>query len=262
MYREAFVRELAVAKVKENDRNYFPRWFARYARLQDCSTVDVPISVERVIAFCRVLLTSKTPAWQRLQAVRAIECYRNLVQKTSEPDLSSIRKKRTELASRERNSGGLSDEPHVVGFIDPGEIEIVQEFRRWLRLSGKAMRTERAYVKWIKQFLGFCETSEAAHLNENDIRRFLTKKSVNDQCSPGTLRQCRSALLFLFQQVLGRELEFIPFSTGSRQARVPNLQCSPLLEVVELESRRLSHQLSFASSFTLSTTRSRLPLSS
>ena len=67
MYREAFVRELAVAKVKENDRNYFPRWFARYARLQDCSTVDVPISVERVIAFCRVLLTSKTPAWQRLQ---------------------------------------------------------------------------------------------------------------------------------------------------------------------------------------------------
>lgn len=81
---------------KKTTETIFQGGSQRYARLQDCSTVDVPISVERVIAFCRVLLTSKTPAWQRLQAVRAIECYRNLVQKTSEPDLSSIRKKLTE----------------------------------------------------------------------------------------------------------------------------------------------------------------------
>ena len=127
-----------------------------------------------MIEFCRTLLASGTPAWQRLQAVRAIECYRNLVQKTSQPDLSSIRMKLLERASKERNTGGLSDEPNVVGYIDSQEMEIVQEFRRALRISGKAMRTERAYVKWLKQFLAFCGTSELTELVESDIRRFLT----------------------------------------------------------------------------------------
>ena len=79
-----------------------------------------------------------------------------------------------ERASKERNTGGLSDEPNVVGYIDSQEMEIVQEFRRALRISGKAMRTERAYVKWLKQFLAFCGTSELTELVESDIRRFLT----------------------------------------------------------------------------------------
>ena len=65
-----------------------------------------------------------------------------------------------------------------MGVIDPSEPEIVQLLRKQLRLAGQAMRTERAYVKWLRQFLNFCKATSAEQLQESDIRRFLTKKSV------------------------------------------------------------------------------------
>lgn len=235
MFRQDFVRELAVASIAENDRKYFPSWFSRYAELQDCSAGVVPISEANVIAFCRTLLASGTPAWQRVQAVRAIECYRDLVQKTSLPDLSSIRMKLLELASKERNTGGRSDEPHVVGYIDPDELKIVQEFRRGLRLSGKAMRTERAYVKWLKQFLDFCGTTEVTQLRESDIRRFLTKKSVEDHCAPRTLNQAKSALLFLFQQLLGRELAYIDYLKTDKTPKRPVVLTAQEIRKIEFQ---------------------------
>ncbi|WP_236622137.1 hypothetical protein, partial [Novipirellula maiorica] len=42
------------------------------------------------MSFSRTLLASGAPAWQRYQAVRAVECYRDLVLARSEPDLSDV----------------------------------------------------------------------------------------------------------------------------------------------------------------------------
>jgi len=214
---QQFVKELAVAKYASADKKWFPKWLRRYATTTKCGQGDLPVSVDLVIGLCRELLASGTPAWQRLQAVRAIEAYRDIVLKSGDPTLREIRLKLSQLASQERSTGGLSDEPHVVGIID----SIIQTCRRELRLRGKAMRTERSYIKCIKQFLGFCEVDEVGSLGESDIRRFLTYKAVQQNAAPRTQNQAKSALLFLFQQVLGRELEFIDYVQSDKSPRLP-----------------------------------------
>ena len=128
---DKFCRLLHGTKLGKNDKKWFPKWLRRYA-------ATVP-SVDGN------LLASNTPAWQRLQAIRAVEAYRNLVLRSQRPSLEPIRRKLSRLAARGREDRpGVRDERHLVGVIDPNEPEIVQRMRKELRLHHKALWTERS----------------------------------------------------------------------------------------------------------------------
>ncbi len=106
------------------------------------------MSEPSVILFLQGLRDNGTPAWQRLQAVRAVEMYRNLVLHTDQPALYEIRRTLGRLADRDRVAGGddsaVPNEQQLVGRIDPDEPEIIQQMRRELRLRRKARKTEKA----------------------------------------------------------------------------------------------------------------------
>ena len=83
--------EMAVAvseDLGENDRVWFPKWLRRYAMsFPKGLTDELPVNRDTVLRFSRNLLESGAPAWQRWQAVRSLEAYRDLILKRSEPDL-------------------------------------------------------------------------------------------------------------------------------------------------------------------------------
>ena len=91
--------------MSKNDKEWFPRWIRRYASSVKAVEGKLPVSQDEVIRFLQSLLKSKTPAWQRLQAVRAIEAYRNLVLRTEVPSLEPIRQKLSQLADQEKATG-------------------------------------------------------------------------------------------------------------------------------------------------------------
>ena len=96
---------LKLANIEDNDKVWFGRWLRRYAVfLRQPETELLQISQNGVKQFCRTLLASEVPAWQRLQAVRAIEFYRNEVLATDEPDLLEIRQILSRTADGERHS--------------------------------------------------------------------------------------------------------------------------------------------------------------
>ncbi|MCS7467074.1 hypothetical protein NZK35_10485 [Stieleria sp. ICT_E10.1] len=75
----------------EKDREWFPKWLGSYAsfpgvRAQTGSSEEIVVRRDLVIEFLQKLLAAKTPAWQRLQAVRAIEAYQGTVLQTSVVD--------------------------------------------------------------------------------------------------------------------------------------------------------------------------------
>jgi hypothetical protein len=118
---EKFLGTIASARIHENDAEWFPRWIRRYASFLK-APVDRPLLVSHgsVIAFCRALLTQEVPAWQRLQAVRAIEFYRTEVLRSFEPDLLEIKRKLGIIAESERRGGESSvDEKSLIGVIHP-----------------------------------------------------------------------------------------------------------------------------------------------
>ena len=82
MSAEKFCALLHEAKFGKNDTTWFPRWIRRYASsVKALEGRDLPVSEADVLQFSRSLLNSGTPAWQRLQGVRAVEAYRDLVLK-------------------------------------------------------------------------------------------------------------------------------------------------------------------------------------
>jgi hypothetical protein len=79
------------AEMRKADRTWFPRWIYRYASSLRRSRSDaIDVTEPNVVRFLRSLRDNGTPAWQHLQALRAVQSYRTLVLKTDDPSLHAI----------------------------------------------------------------------------------------------------------------------------------------------------------------------------
>jgi integron integrase len=94
---------------------------------------------------------------------------------------------------------------------------------RWhLRAKHYSIRTEEAYVDWIRRFILFHRKRHPNEMGEDEITRYLTHLAVNKQVAASTQNQAFSALLFLYQQVLDRKLDFIDnVQRVTRPAKLP-----------------------------------------
>ncbi len=226
-----FQTRLHGAKYPPNDLKYFPLWIRRYAQSVTEEEGRLAVSVESVKAFSRSLRDAGIPAWQRLQAVRAVEAYRDLVLGTGEPSLGEVRQVLQRAADADRGDTatdaagdsrpGVEDERHLVGIIDPNEPQCLQELRREMRVRRKALETERAYAGWVSRFMRHCGSQELRQFGEREIKAFLTELAVEGNVAPNTQNQAKSALLFLYQQVFQRELAFLDAVPASKPERLP-----------------------------------------
>ena len=94
---------------------------------------------------------------------------------------------------------------------------------RWLlRAKHYSIRTEEAYVDWARRFILFHDKRHPDHMGEKEISDFLSHLAVERNVSASTQNQAFSALLFLYQQVLDRKLDFInSVERVTRPAKLP-----------------------------------------
>jgi hypothetical protein len=139
------VEETAQAPLPENDRQWFPKLIREMAGFVHYPAGEaVALPRERVLDYLKLIQRRGRKAWQRLQAVRAVEFYSDRVLKTDEPKLDDIRAKLEQAARREREEAGAgaehggrkraSEDDRPVGVIDPCEPELIKALRRELRL--------------------------------------------------------------------------------------------------------------------------------
>lgn len=245
---------IKTAKIRKADRSWFPRWIYRYAASQG-RLRSQPLSVAEhgVIRFLRSLRDHGTPAWQRLQAARAVESYRNLVLKTDVPTLYDICRTLERVAADERVVGSAvpaRDERALVGRLDPKEPPLIRAMRAELRLMHYSRDTERAYTGWVKRFIRHCGSEELAGFGENEIRKFLTDLAVVGNVAAKTQDQALAALLFLYQKVMRQELAFIDAARSKKPATLPVVLSRREVEQLFKEFRgrnRLIFQLLYGS---------------
>jgi integron integrase len=90
---------------------------------------------------------------------------------------------------------------------------------RWhLRIKRYSIRTERAYLDWTRRFILFHGKRHPEQMGEEEIAAFLNHLNLDGNVSASTQNQAFSALLFLYEQVLDRKLQFI---TGVERVRRP-----------------------------------------
>lgn len=114
----------------------------------------------------------------------------------------------------------------------PAAPRLLDRVRWHLRIKRYSIRTEQAYLDWIRRFILFHGKRHPAAMGEEEIAAFLSHLGVDQHVAASTQNQAFSALLFLYQQVLDRKLEFI---TGVERVRRP-----PKLPVVFTRSEARS----------------------
>ena len=86
-------------------------------------------------------------------------------------------------------------------------IKLLDQVRDKIRVKHYSIRTEEAYVAWIKRYIYFHDKKHPQELNHRDVESFLTHLAVERKIASSTQNQALSALLFLYQQVLDQPLE-------------------------------------------------------
>jgi len=84
---------------------------------------------------------------------------------------------------------------------------LLSTLRQAIRVRHYSIRTERAYVGWVKRFIRFNGYRHPEELGAADISRFLTWLAAERNVSASTQSQALSALLFLYANVLNRPLK-------------------------------------------------------
>jgi integron integrase len=88
----------------------------------------------------------------------------------------------------------------------PDQPRLLDRVRGALRARHYSFRTEEAYVAWIRRYLAFHRMRHPLEMGTAEITAFLTALAVRLHVSASTQKQAFSAVLFLYRDVLDREL--------------------------------------------------------
>ena len=86
---------------------------------------------------------------------------------------------------------------------------LLDQVRAKIRFKHYSIRTEQAYTDWIKRFIRYFDKRHPRDMGAEEIRTFLSHLAVVGQVSASTQNQAKSALLFLYKEVLGVELPWL-----------------------------------------------------
>jgi integron integrase len=87
-----------------------------------------------------------------------------------------------------------------------------------LRVKHYSKRTEEAYIQWIKRYILHHGKRHPREMGAVEVEHFLTHLAVDRNVSASTQNQAKSALLFLYKEVLEMEL---PWLDNVTQAKAP-----------------------------------------
>jgi integron integrase len=89
----------------------------------------------------------------------------------------------------------------------PPQPKLLDQVRTILRGKHYSRRTEESYIHWITRYVRFHQTRHPRELGSAEISAFLTHLAVDLQVAAATQNQARSALLFLYREVLGMPVD-------------------------------------------------------
>jgi len=105
---------------------------------------------------------------------------------------------------------------------EPRRSPLLDQLRDRIRLKHYSIRTEQAYVDWVRRYIVFHGRRHPRELGFRHVEGFLSHLAVNRNVAASTQNQAKSALLFLYKEVLGVELPWLDdVESAKRPQRLP-----------------------------------------
>jgi len=104
----------------------------------------------------------------------------------------------------------------------PQPRKLVDHVRDVLRVNHYSVRTEEAYVGWIRRFILYHSKKHPREMGALEVELYLTHLAVGEKVSTNTQKQALNALVFLYHRVLQKPLgQFRDISRPKKPQRRP-----------------------------------------
>lgn len=100
-----------------------------------------------------------------------------------------------------------------------GRPRLLDQLRDAIRRRHYSYRTEKSYLHWARRYILFHGKRHPAEMGEAEVAGFLTHLAVDRRVSASTQNQALNALLFLYKQVLEREIGLIHGVTRAKRGQ-------------------------------------------
>ena len=84
--------------------------------------------------------------------------------------------------------------------------KLLDQVSKEIQTRHYSRRTEKTYRNWIKQFVLFHNKRHPIEMGESEVNKFLSHLATERNVSASTQNQALSAILFLYKNVLHKEL--------------------------------------------------------
>ncbi len=99
---------------------------------------------------------------------------------------------------------------------------LLNQVRQAIRRKHYSNKTEEAYVGWIKRFVFFHHKRHPSEMAEQEIGQCLSHLATRSRVSASTQNQALNAVLFLYHEVLGKEIGYVKGVVRAEQShRLP-----------------------------------------
>ena len=98
---------------------------------------------------------------------------------------------------------------------------LLDQVRDAIRVRHYSYRTEQTYIDWIKRYIFFFNKRHPKEMGAKEISEFMTHLAVNGHVAASTQNQALSALIFLYKNVLKKEIELGEFVRAKRKRKLP-----------------------------------------
>jgi integron integrase len=88
-------------------------------------------------------------------------------------------------------------------------VRLLDQLRERIRYMHYSLRTEQAYVFWVRRFIRFHRMRHPRDMGAADVESFLTHLATECKVASSTHKQALAAILFLYRQVLDVDLPWL-----------------------------------------------------
>lgn len=101
---------------------------------------------------------------------------------------------------------------------------LLDQLRERIRYMHYSLRTEQAYVYWVRFFIRWHGLRHPREMGAPEVERFLTHLATERRVSASTHKQALSALLYLYKEVLDKDLPWMQdLARPATRHRIPTV---------------------------------------
>lgn len=101
--------------------------------------------------------------------------------------------------------------------------KFIEEIRRHMRMRGYSLKTEKAYIYWIKYFIRFNKLKHPQDMGTTEVTAYLSYLANEQHVAINTQKVALNAIAFLYNQFLQRPLGDLGFTYAKKQRKVPSV---------------------------------------